>query len=142
MGELDPLFCFDCGYDLHGLELPRACPECGCVADPAGDVRRVRSWFAGRPAAIGWILRPGRIPPGSWYALFDRGSLQLARKREWLWLWMPALLAAVTVAMGCLITVEYDATFVREMFRLLGDAPDELPKFIGKIIAIMESLDK
>ena len=102
-------FCFDCGYDLHGLELPRACPECGCVADLAGDVRRVRSWFACRSAAIGWILYPSKIPAGAWYALSDSASLQLARKREWLWLWLPAILAAVTVAAGCLITVEYDA---------------------------------
>jgi len=100
-------FCFNCGYNLRGLELPRACPECGRIADPIEDVSRTRSWFAYRSAAFGWILRPGKTPAGSWYALFDQASRKIARRREWLWLWLPAVLAAVIVAIGSFVVVDY-----------------------------------
>lgn len=40
------------------------------------------------------------------------------------------------------VTVEYDAQFIREVFQLIGDAPDAVEEFAVKIIKIMAKLEK
>lgn len=116
--------CLHCGYDLRGLQMPRACPECGRVNDPIADARRVREWFARRSTAIAWLFRWRRVPPGSWYLLFDAKSLRIARRREFVWLWLPAILAAVTVALGCWITIDYNV----KVWYYDGADPEQRPR--------------
>ncbi len=105
----DRPLCFNCGYWLRGLDLPRPCPECGRTADPATAGPRARSWFAGRRAAWQWLLRPSRVPAGVCYVLADAASQQVLRRRERRWLWMPALLAALIVGGGHFVAVRYEA---------------------------------
>jgi hypothetical protein len=100
-------YCFDCGYNLQGLELPRACPECGRHCDPAVEIPQLRAWFARRKTAITWLFRKGPAPTGIWTALGDKRSLAIAKRRERFWLWLPALLTLVTVGVGSFVTVDY-----------------------------------
>lgn len=89
-----PAFCFSCGYDLTGLDLPRACPECGRLADPAAQTEAARQWFA-RGAAWRWWV--GKAPPGVLYVLHDPDSLRRAHLRQWRWLWLPMIVIPIIV---------------------------------------------
>ncbi|MCH8148044.1 MAG: zinc ribbon domain-containing protein [Planctomycetes bacterium] len=100
-------FCFECGYDLNGLQLPRRCPECGKLADPETQAAEAREWFARRSPRLMWLVRPQTVPLGLWCALSDATSAKLARRRVARWLWLPAILAVVTVGFGCFVTAEY-----------------------------------
>lgn len=61
------LRCVNCGYDLRGLPLPRACPECGEVSDPAREQAiawflDLRSWlYHGPPRAAAAHLHDPRV---------------------------------------------------------------------------------
>lgn len=104
----DRPFCFFCGYDLSGLELPRPCPECGHVRHPSRDEAAVRKWFAAGQAGFRWIPRPSKSPAGICYVLDDPGSRRVARRRRFRWLWLPAVLACILVSLGLCVTTEYD----------------------------------
>ncbi len=101
-------FCFSCGYDLFGLEVPHTGPECGQIRDPAIDEPSVRRWFASGRNALTWLFRPSKIPAGIWYVLNDDASRRIARRREFRWLHLPAILTTVLVGVGCFVTIEYD----------------------------------
>lgn len=101
-------FCFLCGYDLYGLELPRACPECGHVRNPGQDEEDGRKWFARTQSTVRWFVRPSKAPPGLCYVLYDRASAKVARRRRFLWLWLPAILTSVVVLFGVWVAVEHE----------------------------------
>ncbi len=101
-------FCFWCGYDLRGLELPRACPECGRVCDRVRDEREAREWFAQTRSCLGGLLRPSTVPAGVCYSLNDAGSIKVAKRRCFRWIWLPLLLTCVVVAIGALVRVEWE----------------------------------
>ena len=101
-------FCFECGYDLSCLDLPRPCPECGRLADPTAQAAEAREWFARPSSTLKWLVRPSTIPSGSWHVLYDPTSAGLARVRVACWLWLSTVLAVVTVGVGRFPTAEYD----------------------------------
>jgi hypothetical protein len=104
-GQARP-FCFSCGYDLSGLDLPHPCPECGHLADPERQIDEARRWFAGRRAWLWLFTRSSKIPPALLYALHDPTSSRLARRRMFLGIIFPALLSAFIVFGGSTIGVE------------------------------------
>lgn len=103
-------FCFSCGYDLRGLALPRACPECGRLADFERQAQAARRWFAGGKAWFWWLHPRSKHPPGLFYVLHDRSSRRIARRRVFLMLWLPAILSSLVVIAGttliCWTTVQ------------------------------------
>lgn len=101
-------FCLQCGYNLSGLHLPHRCPECGRYTDPEQDATQTRTWFARRWSFVRSLRRPSTIPIGLWYLLNDETSARIAKRRRFRWLWLPALVNTVIVALGTCITVEYD----------------------------------
>ncbi len=40
------------------------------------------------------------------------------------------------------VTVEYDATFIREMFKLIGDAPESALEFFHKIVKVIGEFEE
>ncbi len=56
-----------------------------------------------------WLIRPRSIPVEFWYVLSDAASAKRARRRVACWLWLPAILAAVTVGVAHFVTVDFDA---------------------------------
>lgn len=123
--DVDPMppFCFGCGYDLTGLELPRQCPECGLLRDPSLD-EQARKWFAGRWACLRWLRHPSRTPTNLCYLLFDRPSMHIARRRRFRWLWLPAILCSLVVAIGSFIVVEHDV----KVWHYAKDDPQKKPR--------------
>ena len=119
-------FCFSCGYDLTGLDLPWACPECGCIADPEAQTENARRWFAGR-RIWWWLTRTSRIPPGVCYVLHDATSRRLARRRVIVGLLLPALLTSLIVVAGTTIAIEYD---VKSWYYDPAD-PDRKPQHVS-----------
>ena len=101
-------FCFRCGYDLYGLALPHACPECGCICDPVRDEEDARRWFADAWCSLRWITRRSRTPVALCYALNDPMTGRLARQRRMVSLWVPAIMTSFVVMAGVLVLVEYD----------------------------------
>lgn len=108
------LVCPECGYDLHGLELPRACPECGQPAE--SDL--------GRQAAIKWYrsrhtLLMRRPPPMFLAHLDGRDIRRLAGKRLVFMVLVPWLLLTVSL----LVTGSMTFTRVMETWYELPDDP-------------------
>ena len=125
IADVDPLppFCFQCGYDLTGLELPRQCPECGLLRDPSLD-EQARKWFASRWACLRWLRHPSRTPRNLCYLLFDQPSTRIARHRRFRWLWLPAILCTFVVAIGSFIVVEHDV----KVWHYAEDDPQKTPR--------------
>jgi hypothetical protein len=90
--------CFECGYDLTGLDLPHRCPECGRVADPQNAGDEVYAWFASRRAV--WL----RSPPACFMAQLHEGRcLRVAARRLLISLVVPWLvLVGLVVGLNCL----------------------------------------
>lgn len=103
-----PPFCFGCGYDLTGLELPHCCPECGRYGDPSHDAREAKQWFARCRSGLLWWIRPSKVPLGLFYSLHDPTSARIAARRRFRWLWLPAMMTSLVVFIGSFVAVEYD----------------------------------
>lgn len=101
-------FCPACGYDLTGLDMPRACPECGRLADPARDSDAAQRWFTESRSELEWLVRPSTVPAALYYASSGPSLIPAARRRQFRWLWLPAILTAFAVVAGTCIVVEYD----------------------------------
>src|SRR5688500_459724 len=96
-------FCVSCGYDLTGFDLPRACSECGQLADPPRDASEARAWAQ---SVRSWFWPWCRLPPrGLLYALHDSASARTARRRALL-AWSGTLLTAVIVLFGTSMKIE------------------------------------
>jgi hypothetical protein len=92
-----PPFCFNCGYELTGLDLPHACPECGRIADPDAEIAAAQKWFAHEAWKPWAALRPSRIPLTIWHIPRDDQSRRIARQRRRWFLWIPAFLVTFLV---------------------------------------------
>lgn len=101
-------FCYQCGYDLSGLELPHRCPECGLLADPPKQSRAVNGWYAGWRSWLWCVTRPSRTPRGLCYVPYTPESIRSSRRRLLLLLWLPSLLAFLIVLIGACYSVQYD----------------------------------
>lgn len=100
------LFCLSCGYNLTGLDLPRACPECGNLSDPFPDLQRAREWFCGREAWC-WSLRSSsQLPTGIPYALIDERTAEFAVRRIVLGLWVLSILNIIFVLAASCVAIE------------------------------------
>lgn len=99
--------CLSCGYDLRGLKMPHACPECGELRDPERDEKKARDWFAKWRLSPLWPLRLCDTPPGLWYLLSDPKSQRIAQRRRFRWLWLPAIVAIFILCPATLIQVDY-----------------------------------
>lgn len=104
----DRPFCFSCGDELTGLDLPHQCPECGEHVDPKQQAAMARNWLASRRAW--WWLLCGRsmLPPGLLYCGHDTALIRKGRRRIFFMLWFPALLSVLVIAAGTCVLVEYD----------------------------------
>ena len=97
------LICAECGYDLHGLELPRACPECGRVADPQRDHEAALEWYG---SWRGLFFR--RPPPMVTRHLSDPRCRAVAVRRVWRLGVLPWVASTVAVLGLLSIVVERD----------------------------------
>ncbi len=104
----DSPFCYECGYDLSGLELPHRCPECGLLADPPRQSQAVNGWYAGWQSWLWCVTRPSRTPRGLSYVPYTPESMGSSRRRLLLLLWLPSLLAFLIVLIGACYSVQYD----------------------------------
>lgn len=102
-------FCFYCGYDLAGLELPRNCPECGTCCDPKRDADRAREWFTTSNALHGLLFFKSKIPLGVHYLLDDNQCRKVAARRRFKWIILPMITIFVITLVGSSIDVTYNA---------------------------------
>lgn len=93
------LRCVNCGYDLRGLPLPRACPECGEVSDPAREREQAIAWFLnlrswlyyGAPRCAAAHLHDPRVSRAACL------RLGLVLTLPWLALFVPVLAASALI---------------------------------------------
>lgn len=90
-----PLHCVECGYDLTGLALPHACPECGSLGDPRPHPAAVREWFHSRRGLL--VRRP---PTGFLSHLDDPACRRTARRRLTVFLILPCLVSSLLLLAG------------------------------------------
>ncbi len=108
------MFCFQCGYDLSRLQLPRPCPECGTIRDPQKDAAAARAWYAGKWAWFDWLFREKEVPLGVHYQLADDSSYDLARRRIYLWIYAPIVAVILLIFGTSCIRANFKVTATRQ----------------------------
>ena len=87
--------CFNCNYDLTGLDLPHRCPECGEWADPVAERKAAVAWYLGRGALL------MRRPPKAANLYLDAPECRALARRRWLRLvllpWLGCMVALLTM---------------------------------------------